>query len=239
MTHQLTTDYRRSLQEAEAAIKWADASHLRRHQALARGTKAKALRLLGHISEMEAEFETAIRLLRHSSDLSTLGQIENDYGYFLSNTGRKRRAKALYEQAYEHYTKANNFYRTQIATNNLAYINKVLGLFQPALVVYQQLFSEGLAQGDKSPAACGCRAFLFQDRCNNATWVGYDRDMEQIRDGVYQCRDGHETVIRDGLLDLGRGILAEPLPNFVKRGQCPMCWVLWVIRQWPVKWIGP
>ncbi len=145
----LTGDYKQSLQEAENAIKWANLSRVRRNQVLARNTKADTLRQLGSIAEAEQEFETAFRLLRHSSDLVTLANLEEQYGFLLSNSGHKRRARQLYQQSYEHRLAANDTFRLQTSMNDLAAIGKCFGLFQSSLATYQRLLSEGLAQGDR------------------------------------------------------------------------------------------
>ena len=146
----MTNDYTQALQEIEKALGWAKASRQRRNRVLARITKAIILWHLGRIDEGEQEYKDALRLLKRSSDLSTLGELEGSYGFFLSNTGRKSKARDMYQRSYNHYFEAHNLYRLQIATNNLAAMNKYLGAFQPALAAYQQLLSEGLAQGNKS-----------------------------------------------------------------------------------------
>jgi len=141
--------YSRSLQESEQAIRWANAGFQRKDQVLARYAKAKTLEWMGEVDQGEQVLEAALRLFEHSSDLDTLSQFENDYGFFLSKTGRKRRAREMYRRSYTHKRAAHRLERLQKAINNIAAIDTVLGSFQSALTAYQQLLHEGIAQGDK------------------------------------------------------------------------------------------
>jgi len=142
-------DYQGSLNEADHALVWARASHNRANIAKAHDTKAITLRQMGYILEGEKEYEMALDLLDNSSDLMTLADIAENYGQFLSFSGRKRRAKEFYMRSYTYRQAINYLHGLQIPQNNIAAIDKHLGLFQSALTVYKQLYSEGIAQNDK------------------------------------------------------------------------------------------
>jgi len=143
-------DFPRSLQEAEYTLKWANTSYNRANIAQAHGVKGTLLRHMGRIDEGEQEYEAALVLLHNTSDIKVLADMENDYGEFLSRSGRKRRAKEFYERSYAHSQKINDLFGLQIAQNNLSAINKCLGIFQPVLGIYRQLYSDSIGQDDKS-----------------------------------------------------------------------------------------
>lgn len=146
----LTDQYETALQEAEKAIRWAQINHHRGNEALACYEKAMALRGLGQMAEGEQELEVALQQLQYFSDLKTLAQFEEDFGYFFSHTGRKRRAREKYQKSYEHRLAANDLEKIQISMNDIAAMDKRLGAFQQALSAYKQLLNEGIAQGSKA-----------------------------------------------------------------------------------------
>ncbi len=143
-------EYSESLDEAEHALVWAKAGNSRANVARAHGTKADTLRQMGQIAEGEREYEMALALLHTTSDIVTLAEIEGSYGEFLSYSGHKLRAREFYKTSYVHRQEIDYHYGLQMSQNNLAAIDKHLGLFQPALSMYQQLYSGGVAQDDKS-----------------------------------------------------------------------------------------
>lgn len=146
----LTDQYETALQEVEKAIRWAQVDHQRTDEAQARYEKAMTLRGLGRVAEGEQELEITLQQLQYFSDIKTLAQFEEDFGFFFSHTGRKRRAREIYQKSYEHRLTTNNLEEIQISLNNIAAIDKHLGEFQQALSTYKQLLNEGIAQGNKS-----------------------------------------------------------------------------------------
>ncbi|MBN2006242.1 MAG: tetratricopeptide repeat protein [Anaerolineae bacterium] len=143
-------NYSDSLDMAEKALSWAQASNIRANIARAHETKATTLRQMGRIAEGEQEYEIALTMLNTTSDLITLAEVEGFYGLFLSHSGRKRRAKEFYEKSYAHRQEIGYRFGLQTSRNNLAAMYKELGQFQKALSIYQQLYSEGVAEDDKS-----------------------------------------------------------------------------------------
>ncbi|MBN1284489.1 MAG: AAA family ATPase [Anaerolineae bacterium] len=142
-------DPAQALEQAEAALRWADASRLRRNQASAQTTKAAALHALGRIAEAAQEYETAIALLKHTSDLDTLALLEQSYGRFLADTGRPLIARQFFQRAYEHASTVSNLYRAQVALSSRAAVDKLLGYFKEARADYKQLLNQGIGQEDK------------------------------------------------------------------------------------------
>lgn len=176
-----TQSYQESLNEAEHALAWAKASHNRANIAKAHDTKAFVLRQMGRISEGEKEYEMALDLLKNSSDLMTLGSIAGNYGHFLSLSGRKRHAREFYMRSYS-YRQAGNYLRAlQISQNNLAAVDKHLGLFQSALTIYEQLYNEGTAQNDKSRQSLS---------------LNHIGDINRILGRLDESRRAHEEALR-------------------------------------------
>lgn len=154
-----------ALNVAEQAIAWAGASFRRVNIARAHQTKAEILQQKGQIESGEREFRVALNLLLNSSDRATLAEIEGLYGLFLSSLGRKREARKLYLESYQHWHDLGDFHRLQMSLNNIAAIDKHLGDFESALTIYQQLLNEGITQNDIS------RQTLALNHLSDIYWV--------------------------------------------------------------------
>lgn len=144
-----TGDFPQSLQEVEKAMRWADASYQRKNQALIRSAKAVILRLMGRIKEGKQELESALKMLKYSSWLTTLGEVERNYGFFLYNTGCSSHARQMYQKSHDHYATAGDFDQMRRSMLHLATLDKEQGAFQKALAAYQQLLHTAIIQNDK------------------------------------------------------------------------------------------
>lgn len=181
-------NYETSLKQSEEAIRWADASLNLRKQVFARYEKAKTLQWLARIQDADHEMESALQLVKHSSDLITRGAFEEDYGFFFSKTGRKQRSREMYQYAYEHYTAAHNFQNAQEVRGHLATIDKNSGFFNQALATYQSLAYEAMSFDDKSSQGLALNhigdIYRIQNQLNKA---------EQTHLKVLQlCRETHD-----------------------------------------------
>ena len=177
-------DFSQSLQEVEKAMRWADVSYQRKNQALIRSAKVAVLRLMGRIEEGEQELESALGILKSSSWLATIGDVERDYGFFLYNTGDEPHAKTMYQKSREHYETAGDFDQMQGAMLHLAVLDQHQGAFQKALATYQQVLSKAIVQNDKvSQSIC-------HDRLGEIYRIqGYIGNAEQSHLNAIQLSD--------------------------------------------------
>lgn len=145
-----TGDFPQALQEVDEAMRWVDASYQRKNQALIRSAKAAVLQLMGRIEEGKQELEMALKMLQSSSGLTTLGEVERDYGFFLYNTiGCSPRARQMYQKSHDHYATAGDFDQMQRSILHLATLDKHQGAFEKALAAYKELLHIAIVQNDK------------------------------------------------------------------------------------------
>ncbi len=175
-------DFDGSLREADQALKWASIGRHREQQMRARYTKATTLHSMGRIDDGEREFIEALQLLDNTTDLATLASCENDYGYFLSITGRKHRAREMYERAADHSGSTGSYGIKQMALSNVGAIQKTLGEFDSALAIFRQLQGEALSQ--EKP-----------DKSRQSIALNHIGDVLRIQNNLNDAEKSHRQAI--------------------------------------------